>query len=74
MGRPDDPDVVTAARGRLFGVEALLVIHASLIPRVPSANTHLAVIALAERLSAAFQEDHGLQRRSSADLPTPDAT
>ena len=27
---------------------------ASVIARVPSANTHLAVIALAERLAAAF--------------------
>ena len=27
---------------------------ASIMARVPSANTHLAVIALAERLSAAF--------------------
>jgi choline dehydrogenase-like flavoprotein len=28
---------------------------ASVIPRIPSANTHLAVIALAERLSDAFR-------------------
>ena len=40
------------ARGRVRGVGGLGV-DASVIARVPSANTHLAVIALAERLGAA---------------------
>jgi choline dehydrogenase len=54
MGRADDPDAVVDAAGRVRGLEGLWVMDASVIARVPSANTHLAVIALAERLCAAF--------------------
>jgi choline dehydrogenase len=54
MGRPDDPDAVVDADGRLRGVEGVWVMDASVMARVPSANTHLAVIALAERLCAGF--------------------
>ena len=39
---------------RVRGVEGLWVMDAAVMARVPSANTHLAVIALAERLAAAF--------------------
>ncbi|MGD9697363.1 MAG: GMC family oxidoreductase [Thermoleophilia bacterium] len=59
MGRPDDPEAVTDGAGRVRGTEGLYVMDASVIARVPSANTHLAVIALAERLAAAFREDAG---------------
>ena len=54
IGREGDPDAVVDATGRVFGLDGLSVIDASVIPRVPSANTHLAVIALAERLAAGF--------------------
>ena len=54
MGRPDDPEAVVDERGRVRGVEGLWIMDASVFARVPSANTHLAVIALAERLAAAF--------------------
>jgi choline dehydrogenase len=53
MGRADDPEAVVDAHGRVRGVEGLHIVDASAIARVPSANTHLAVIALAERLAAA---------------------
>ena len=52
MGRVGDPTAVVDAAGRVFGLEGLSVIDASIIPRIPSANTHLCVIALAERLAA----------------------
>jgi choline dehydrogenase len=55
MGRPDDPDAVVGTDGRVRRTEGLWVFDASVIARVPSANTHLAVIALAERLAAAFR-------------------
>lgn len=55
MGRPDDPGAVVDTAGRVRGTEGLMVWDASVIARVPSANTHLAVIALAERLAAAFR-------------------
>jgi len=70
MGRPGDPEAVADGQGRLFSVEALHIIGASLIPRGPSANTHLAVIALAERLSAVFQEAYRLRRQATANLPS----
>lgn len=52
MGRADDPEAVVDTRGAVRGVEGLRILDASVIARVPSANTHLAVIALAERLCA----------------------
>jgi choline dehydrogenase len=52
MGRDDDPGAVVDAMGRVRGLEGLWVMDASVIARLPSANTHLAVIALAERLAA----------------------
>jgi choline dehydrogenase len=55
MGRPADPDAVVDADGRIMGLSGLWCMDASVIPRIPSANTHLAVIALAERLSAGFR-------------------
>ena len=58
MGRPGDSEAVTDCDGRVMGVDGLWCMDASVIPRVPSANTHLAVIALAERLSAGFLAAH----------------
>lgn len=55
MGRDDDPDAVVDGHGRVRGLDGLWVMDASVIARVPSANTHLAVIALAERLCAGFR-------------------
>jgi choline dehydrogenase len=52
MGRADDPEAVVDAGGRVLGLEGLWVIDASVMARLPSANTHLPVIALAERLVA----------------------
>lgn len=54
MGRGDDPDAVVDGDGRVRGLGGLWLMDASVIARVPSANTHLAVIALAERLAARF--------------------
>jgi choline dehydrogenase len=55
MGRDDDPEAVVDALGRVRGAQGLWIMDASVMARVPSANTHLAVIALAERLAAAFR-------------------
>ncbi len=57
MGRADDPTAVVDASGRVIGLDGLSVIDASIIPRIPSANTHLCVIALAERLAARRRAD-----------------
>jgi choline dehydrogenase len=55
MGRDDDPEAVVDAAGRVRGTEGLWIADASVMARVPSANTHLAVIALAERLAAGMR-------------------
>ncbi len=52
MGRPGDASAVVGPDARVFGLQGLSVVDASIIPRIPSANTHLAVIALAERIAA----------------------
>lgn len=67
MGREDDPDAAADAQGRLRGLDGVYAIDASVFARVPSANTHLAVIALAERLTAALGREHGVA--STTELP-----
>jgi choline dehydrogenase len=59
MGRPDDPDAVVDPTGRVYGLEGVWIMDASVMARVPSANTHLAAIALAERLAADFTAGGG---------------
>ena len=59
MGRADDPEAVVDGAGRVRGLEGLWVMDAAVMARVPSANTHLAVIALAERLAARFAGRQG---------------
>jgi 5-(hydroxymethyl)furfural/furfural oxidase len=51
MGRADDPLAVTDSAGRVRGVEHLRVVDASTMPSLPRANTNLAVIMLAEKIS-----------------------
>lgn len=55
MGRSGDRTAAVDATGRVFGLDGLSVIDASIIPRIPSANTHLCVIALAERLAEGWK-------------------
>ena len=52
MGSVDDPDAVVDPSCHVRGVEGLRVIDASVFPRVPRANTHLCVLAAAERAAA----------------------
>ncbi|GLY80050.1 GMC family oxidoreductase [Actinoallomurus iriomotensis] len=57
MGSPDDPGAVVDQRGRVHGLRHVRVMDASIMPEVPSANTHLPVVMIAERLSAALRAD-----------------
>lgn len=59
MGRSPGDGAVVDADGRVFGLKGLSIIDASIIPRIPSANTHLCVIALAERLAEGFARRAG---------------
>jgi choline dehydrogenase-like flavoprotein len=58
MGRSNDPTAVVDAAGSIVGLSGVSCFDASVIPRIPSANTHLAVIALAERLASQFKHRH----------------
>jgi choline dehydrogenase len=51
MGLPSDPMAVVDDGGRVIGVDGLRVIDASILPGLPRANTHLTVLAVAERLA-----------------------
>jgi choline dehydrogenase len=68
MGRPGDPDAVVDAAGAVIGLAGLSVMDASVVPRIPSANTHLCVIALAERLAAGFRRAHGASGTQVGDV------
>jgi choline dehydrogenase len=51
MGAADDQRSVVDAECRVIGFQALRVIDASVFPSVPRANTHLAVVAIAEAMA-----------------------
>jgi 5-(hydroxymethyl)furfural/furfural oxidase len=51
MGQEDDPMAVTAPDGRVHGVDGLRIVDASIFPTIPSGNTNLPVIMVAERIS-----------------------
>ena len=51
MGAADDPFAATDGLGQVRGVEGLLVGDASLIPEIPSSNTHLPTLMIGERLA-----------------------
>ena len=57
MGSDDDPLAVVDTRGRVLGYDGLLVCDASVMPRVPRANTHLPTVMLAERIAAWLATD-----------------
>ena len=52
MGPDPDAGDVVDARGAVYGVEGLYVADASIMPDIPSANTNLPTIMIAERISA----------------------
>ncbi len=49
MGRPDNPMAVVDKNLRVYGIDNLRVVDASVMPSVPSANTNLTTIMVAER-------------------------
>jgi 5-(hydroxymethyl)furfural/furfural oxidase len=51
MGSDDDPLAVTGPDGRVHGVGGLRVVDASVFPAIPSGNTCLPTIMVAERMS-----------------------
>lgn len=52
LGPIDDPLAVVDAAGWVHGVPGLMVADASVMPNVPSGNTHLPTIMVAEKIAA----------------------
>jgi choline dehydrogenase len=51
MGTMPGPDAALDGRGKVFGVEGLYVVDASVMPTVPSSNIHLPTLMIAERMA-----------------------
>jgi 5-(hydroxymethyl)furfural/furfural oxidase len=64
MGAVDDPAAVTDAEGRVHDVAGLRVVDASLMPSLPSANTNIPTIMMAEKIADAIRA-----RGRSGDAP-----
>ncbi len=52
MGLRSDPDAVVDPAGKLIGSENIWVADASVMPRLPTANTNIPTIMIAEKISA----------------------
>lgn len=50
MGPRPDNGAVVSAEGAMHGVDGLWVADASVMPAIPSANTNLSTIVVAERI------------------------
>jgi hypothetical protein len=57
MGAADDPMAVVDARLNVRGVDGLLVADASIIPRIPTCNTHAPVTMIGERAAEFLIDD-----------------
>ena len=51
MGKRSDPDAVVDPDGKVIGSENLYVADASVMPRLPTANTNIPTIMIAEKVS-----------------------
>ena len=65
MGAGDDPTAVCDERGLVHGVRGLRIADASLMPRVPSANTNVPTIMIGERIAEFARRtwDSGCRKR-----------
>jgi choline dehydrogenase len=59
MGPASDPLAVVDARGRVHGLDGLLVADASIMPVVPRANTNIPAAVVGERIAAFLLEAAG---------------
>lgn len=62
MGAAGDPMAVTDGHGRVHGVEGLRVCDASLMPTIPSANTNIPTIMVAERIADLVKQERAAGR------------
>ena len=58
MGRSPDSGAAVDPQGRVFGVDNLWIADASVMPRAPSAPTHLTTLMVAEKIAAGIRRRH----------------
>ena len=56
MGPAADPGAVVDQYGRVYGLAGLQIADASVMPTVPTANTHLTCVVIGERIAAWMRE------------------
>jgi choline dehydrogenase-like flavoprotein len=61
MGLPTDPDAVVDLDGNVIGLTNLRIADASVIPRLPRANTHVPVTVVAEELARRWTSGRALR-------------
>ena len=55
MGAPDDPRAVTDGEGRVYGIDGLRVVDASIMPRIVNGNLNAPTIMIAEKIADAIR-------------------
>ena len=58
MGSAEDERTVVDERLRVIGITGLRVVDASVMPNLPSGNTHAAVVMIAEKAADMIKEDY----------------
>jgi 5-(hydroxymethyl)furfural/furfural oxidase len=66
MGDPRERDTVVDPLGRVIGTQGLRVVDASLMPRLPSANTNIPTIMIAEKIADAMVNAHARERSDAS--------
>jgi len=64
MGPAPGSGSVVDAAGAVHGIDSLTVADASVMPDIPSANTHLPTVMIAERIAALLVTSHTRAARS----------
>ncbi|MFO1117222.1 MAG: GMC family oxidoreductase N-terminal domain-containing protein [Beijerinckiaceae bacterium] len=59
MGRKDDPNAVVDAHMKVFGLEGLRIVDASVMPTITSGNTNSPTMMIAERAAEFIRADAG---------------
>ena len=57
MGVQTDQNAVVDEAGKVFGIQGLRIADASIMPTVPSGNTFLSTIMLAEKIADAIKSN-----------------
>jgi 5-(hydroxymethyl)furfural/furfural oxidase len=67
MGAENDRMAVVDPAARVYGIDGLRVIDASIMPTVPCANTNITTIMIAEKIADEILQEHDVSRRETAD-------